>query len=207
MGHNFQLRPWTLALLVRRTSVLAVGARRRTTFLPGVLQLSSRRASWLFIAATACRVAIWLLQPAVICSALFLWPARASDCKLASSRPATVVKCYRVVYRCFERARQWLNRWLGPKSLQAKCYLAKSEQRLLDTSCRSPQTPSLCSSVGIVALLGPTRTSAAALQAQRRVRNARGSLFEASDAACTSRIRRTSGVKREGASTADGAAS
>ena len=31
--------------------------------------------------------------------------------------------------------------------------------------------------------------------------------FEASDAACTSRIRRTSGVKREGASTADGAAS
>ncbi len=88
-----------------------------------------------------------------------------------------------------------------------KCYLAKSEQRLLDTSCRSPQTPALSSSVGIVALLGPTRTSCAALQAQRRVRNARGSLFEASDAACTSRIRRTSGVKREGASTADGAAS
>ena len=115
-------------------------------------------------------------------------------------------KCYRVVYGCFERARQWLNRWLwackvlssSPTSNRA----TPSRTRLAAVPRPRPQ-----SRAGIVALLGPTRTSAAALQAQRRVRKARGSLFEASDAACTSRTRRTSGVKREGASTADGAAS
>ena len=37
-----------------------------------------------------------------------------------------VVKCYRVVYRCFECARLWLNRWL--------CFLLESGPHLKESN-------------------------------------------------------------------------
>ena len=90
----------------------------------------------------------------------FVWPAnskrlQAAGCggrRLLPNAPLCRVRLRRAC------TTQWLNRRL--ESLpKLESHPPQTEQRLSDTSCRSPQTPSLCSSVGIVALLGPTRTS------------------------------------------------
>ena len=116
MGHNFQLLLSTLSRLVRRTSARAVGARRRLDFLPGVLRLSSRRASccllrrWraacdLAFAASDCRCCI------------FVRLAGASDWYWLS-RATSVVKCAPAsctaaasVHVC--QSRRWLALRLG----------------------------------------------------------------------------------------------
>ena len=104
MGHNFQLLLSTLSPLARRTSVLTVGARRHSEFLRVLRYVasSSRRASWLFIAATACRVAS--LQASDLQCSFFV--ARESKRLQASGFAAGDCRQMLLyVYRCFERAR------------------------------------------------------------------------------------------------------
>ena len=166
MGHNFQLLLWTLARLTRRTSVLTVGVRRRIEFLPGVLRLSSRRASccllrrWraacdLAFAASDCRCCI------------FVRLAGASDWYWLS-RATSVVKCDPVSCTAaasvhYGQSRRWLR-----ACFEQSATPSLDKHGLSDESCRSPQTLCIRRASGIVALLGSTRLTSAGRRAASR---------------------------------------